>query len=707
MRKNLLTAAFTVALLALCATTASARATWASYRNMWYKLDTVNNTAALWAVQNDTNIVNVPSTFKVGTVSYTITGIDGQALKRKGYANPVPYDPSVFEKISLSYKITDIPDSTFVGCTNPKLTTISLPSSILTLGKAAFAGDAQLTSVGVNSNYSAKKLTSIGDSAFFGCKKLLKFYVNTEVASLGKNAFVGCDTLTLGWNTEKVPESFFWTEADGFKQPLQGVTAVVLGTNITTLPKGFMYKNTSLVTITGFGKVATLGDYAFYGCPMVTSKTYLSYTLGSSVKNVGKYALAENKRLHSITLYDNLESVAEGAFSGWDNLVTLTSQVSDPGKVFANMPFGTDSTNAVYKAVLTLSTAGTDTLYAAAKGTKWFSKLITKVWTNQDGGLASAQKGAPYYYRINSSMAGVLSFRNLLLTKDNSMVFPKQKADSTHVAYPYLADITSKADYDQSNWILVAGVKNAANLIDKSITISDGCIAGTVLDKVNCVMQYVPGLTFAAKDGVYTPYDTLRIQGNRAYELNTYVPANFIDQPKYFFVKPQALEYAEIKWAYYGGQGKFYMPSQGTPVDTVADVNPEGLEGGFEAFFGPVPADSFVVGNIYSFKGIVVKTADPDLGTLAGMFAGRAPKKAWGPQSATATGEYVVVPLYLTGVTPNPNPTGVTEVGTAKTVKGVHYYNVAGQVSSTPFEGLNIVVTDYTDGTHSATKVLR
>lgn len=48
--------------------------------------------------------------------------------------------------------------------------------------------------------------------------------------------------------------------------------------------------------------------------------------------------------------------------------------------------------------------------------------------------------------------------------------------------------------------------------------------------------------------------------------------------------------------------------------------------------------------------------------------------------------------------------TGVDNVTAAKTVKSVQYVNAAGMTSSTPFDGINIVVTNYTDGTKSVVK---
>lgn len=52
-------------------------------------------------------------------------------------------------------------------------------------------------------------------------------------------------------------------------------------------------------------------------------------------------------------------------------------------------------------------------------------------------------------------------------------------------------------------------------------------------------------------------------------------------------------------------------------------------------------------------------------------------------------------------------PTGVNDVNAAKTVANVKYYNTLGVASSTPFEGVNIVVTTYTDGSHSSVKVIK
>ena len=52
-------------------------------------------------------------------------------------------------------------------------------------------------------------------------------------------------------------------------------------------------------------------------------------------------------------------------------------------------------------------------------------------------------------------------------------------------------------------------------------------------------------------------------------------------------------------------------------------------------------------------------------------------------------------------------PSGINETVVDKQVLSHTYYNLAGMASSKPFDGVNIVVTRYTDGSQTATKVLR
>ena len=71
--------------------------------------------------------------------------------------------------------------------------------------------------------------------------------------------------------------------------------------------------------------------------------------------------------------------------------------------------------------------------------------------------------------------------------------------------------------------------------------------------------------------------------------------------------------------------------------------------------------------------------------------------------SMTGAGEWGA----LVSAPSNQTQTGVEDVQANKTVAGVKYVNLAGQMSETAFSGVNIVVTTYTDGTTSTVKVIK
>ena len=51
--------------------------------------------------------------------------------------------------------------------------------------------------------------------------------------------------------------------------------------------------------------------------------------------------------------------------------------------------------------------------------------------------------------------------------------------------------------------------------------------------------------------------------------------------------------------------------------------------------------------------------------------------------------------------------TGVADLNAGKAIQAVKYYNAAGIESNMPFDGLNIVVSTYTDGTRSIVKIVK
>lgn len=83
---------------------------------------------------------------------------------------------------------------------------------------------------------------------------------------------------------------------------------------------------------------------------------------------------------------------------------------------------------------------------------------------------------------------------------------------------------------------------------------------------------------------------------------------------------------------------------------------------------------------------------------------GNAPRKV----AADDVHAYENYMIYGTGFNRNSDVlTGVENLNVNKNVVAVQYVNVAGQVSNTPFEGVNMVITRYADGTQTTTKVVK
>jgi hypothetical protein len=84
----------------------------------------------------------------------------------------------------------------------------------------------------------------------------------------------------------------------------------------------------------------------------------------------------------------------------------------------------------------------------------------------------------------------------------------------------------------------------------------------------------------------------------------------------------------------------------------------------------------------------------------------RAPQAKDLPEGALQL-PFKVYPLDL--YDPTKNYTAVREIRPQDSVEivDIRYYNVMGQESKTPFDGINIIVTRYADGSSSVLKVLR
>ena len=198
------------------------------------------------------------------------------------------------EKYDIPSWVTSIGNSAFKGCRS--LASINIPSSVTSIGEYAFRGCSSLTSINIPSS-----VTSIGNEAFSDCRSLTSINIPSSVTSIGKYAFSGCSSLTA----ITVDES----------NPIYSSENNVL-----------FSKNDKSLIRAGFGLekydipswVTSIGEYAFRGC---NSLTFIN--IPSSVTSIGEYAFRDCSSLTSINIPSSVTSIEYGTFEGCSSLTSI------------------------------------------------------------------------------------------------------------------------------------------------------------------------------------------------------------------------------------------------------------------------------------------------------------------------------------------------------------------------------------------------
>ena len=323
-----------------------------------------------------------------------------------------------------------------------------------------------------------------------------------------------------------------------------------------------------------------------------------------------------------------------------------------------------------------------DVLYFAQKvAGAGYADFTTIVKTAEVTTLANlAENGAEgTAYQVNDEMVVAKKFqkagKNYIVVKDAAKAVRNFSAPAADDKF-FNINGNKQEEYAQNNWMLVSLPVELYNQVNEKNTVTS--ITGTLTEKTNVAME-ATNVVFENATNDFAP--------------NTYCPINFMGESSvkgtnpaytssYYFATPKANEYANVVWAVYDGyMDVFHLPSH------KGSVNVQGFKAAFyiDYSLNSVDNPALTDGEVYSFEALVKEEAVPS-------------------HVDGASTKFMVYPLDLDA---NKVATGVNDVNSAKEVKGVSYFNMMGVESAQPFDGVNIMVTTYTDGTSSATKVLR
>ena len=237
--------------------------------------------------------------------------------------------------------VTTLGDSAFTNCNN--LVTVSLPSSVVSLGKNALGGGASMTSILVNPDNPA--FQSVDGVLFDKAKTTLiqapgalanNYFVPDGVTTIGPYAFFDCAKLTK----ITFPESLQVIGAWAFF--VSGLTSLTLPPGVVTIEANSFAGSTALAAVSLSQSLKTIGGNAFANCLALTS-----VTIPESVTSLGSYAFGGCSNLLQVVLVSPMPpSVLSDTFEAETakfvihvpSATAITSYLADTGwSAYANL----------------------------------------------------------------------------------------------------------------------------------------------------------------------------------------------------------------------------------------------------------------------------------------------------------------------------------------------------------------------------------
>ena len=503
---------------------------------------------------------------------------------------------------------------------------------------------------------------------------MIRFYHVMEIASdafINNNAH-GINAFVTGYFTNLNGNSITSVTFPSDQTSSIPVLGTEDGLKLLTFPgaarKNLQQPGVKLSTITGIvGNVKVIGAYSFYG-----NQNLKTVDFGSSTKvtTIESHAF-ENTKVQSITLGGALTTIGEDAFKGVTTLTSISISAATPPTVASEFE------DAVYNNC-TLTLSG-DAALPANK----LAYMADPIWGKFFKGatlastLSSATNGEPYKVADNLKVAYADTEENVLYVADNNGGATPQAPEEGWI--DYMARCYSGGQsYDQyahNNWV-------AINVEDASSYHANDLIS-TVVGTLNTETRT---FTAAVNPQIATEGEGFTLA------TNTYIVAAFGGRTQtgsngetYFFVQPVPNELATVKWAQYDGNGLFVVP-------TGDGINGAGLRGELLVDTESMTGEP-TVGNIYTLDGVLIPAPAPETP------AAGAPRRAEGDSGWMMKGA-----TLSDGHSPL---TGINDMQVYGNVESVTYYDVAGHRSDRPFNGVNIVVTRYTDGKVSTSKVVK
>ena len=243
-------------------------------------------------------VENLPE-FAFGGSDYLKTVTLPSTLKTIGKA--ALRDCDAITSVTIPDSVTSIGEEAFRYCENLK--NIKLPKSLVTIGGYAMSDCPRIREIVIPG-----KVTTVGYAAFYNDERLETADLPDSVENLGRYAFEKCKKLVRFHFPKK------WEKIDSGSEgyilkDCENISEVTVPEGVTALPSGAFYGCNYLTTIKLPSTLTKISDSSLGGCERLQT-----VKIPDSVKSIEQRAFCDDPALQNITIPKNVTTIGQSAF---------------------------------------------------------------------------------------------------------------------------------------------------------------------------------------------------------------------------------------------------------------------------------------------------------------------------------------------------------------------------------------------------------